>query len=52
MIRQLARMELMRLLRSPLAWILLAIVQFLLSCQLSRNWRATPGWRRRIAASG
>jgi ABC-2 type transport system permease protein len=34
MIRQLARMELLRLLRSPLAWVLLAIVQFLLSWQL------------------
>ena len=34
MIRQLARMELLRLLRSPLAWILLAMVQFLLSWQL------------------
>ena len=34
MIRQLARMELLRLLRSPLAWVLLASVQFLLSWQL------------------
>jgi ABC-2 type transport system permease protein len=34
MILSLARMELLRLLRSPLAWILLAIVQFLLSWQL------------------
>jgi len=34
MIRQLARMELLRLLRSPLAWLLLAMVQFLLSWQL------------------
>ncbi len=34
MILTLARMELLRLLRSPLAWILLAIIQFLLSWQL------------------
>ena len=34
MILSLARMELLRLLRSPLAWLLLAIVQFLLSWQL------------------
>ena len=34
MIRRLAIMELLRLLRSPLAWILLTIIQFLLSWQL------------------
>ena len=43
MIRQLARMELMRLLRSPLAWILLAIVQFLLSWQLLQALESYTG---------